>query len=70
LKDFGGDAPGGDEGGSWGADAGCGGAVRDNGGYGPIEDSLLDEFFEGGYVGDIVDALLLFDLTRWRGCII
>jgi hypothetical protein len=31
-------------GGSWGADAGCGGAVRADGGYGPVEDSLFDDF--------------------------
>ena len=41
--------------------------VRDDGGYGPVEDSLFDDFFEGGYVVDIVDAFLLFNLAGWRG---
>ena len=53
-----------------GADAGCGSAVCDDGSYGPIEDSLFDNFFEGDYVVDVVDAFLLFNLAGWRGCVI
>ncbi len=52
------------------ADAGCGCAVRDDGWYGPVEDSLFDELFEGGDVDDVVDAFLLFDLAGWRGCVV
>ena len=53
-----------------GANAGCGGAVRNDGSYGLVEDSLFDNFFEGGYVVDVVDAFLLFDLAGWRGCVV
>ncbi len=47
------------------------GAKRDDGCYGPVEDSLFDNLFEGGYVVDIVDEFLLFDgggviLSFWR----
>ncbi len=39
-------------------------------GYGPVEDSLFDKLFEGGYVVEVVDGFLHFDLAGWRGCVV
>ena len=63
-------APGGDEGGSRGANAGRCSTVPDDGGYGAIENSLFDDLFEGGYVVDVIDGFLHFDLAWWWGCVI
>jgi len=67
LEDFVGYAPGGDEWSSQGANAGHCSAVRGDGEYGAIEDSLFDDLFEGSDVVDVIDGFLHFDLAGWRG---